>query len=86
MKVATVICHARFLDLAAFDETLRASGYGIHYLDAGCDDLALDPRGADLVVVLGGPISAHALGDYPFIVEEMDLLQARVAADRPTSP
>ena len=84
MKVATVICHARFLDLAAFDETLRASGYGIHYLDAGCDDLALAPRGADLVVVLGGPISAYALEDYPFIAEEMALLQARVAADRPT--
>ncbi len=34
--------------------------------------------------MLGGPIAAYALEDYPFIADEMALLQARVAADRPT--
>ena len=84
MRTAAIICHARFLDLAAFDETLRASGHQIHYFDAGCDDLAWDPVAPDLVVVLGGPIGADELENYPFIADEMALLKARVAADRPT--
>lgn len=84
MKTAAIVCHARFLDLAAFDETLRGSGYQICYFDAGCDDLAFDPVDTDLVVVLGGPIAAYEVEDYPFIAAEMALLQARVAADRPT--
>jgi GMP synthase (glutamine-hydrolysing) len=84
VKTAAIICHARFLDLAAFDETLRASGYQIRYFDAGCDDLTFDPTAPDLVVALGGPIAAYQLEDYPFIADEMSLFQARVAEDRPT--
>jgi GMP synthase (glutamine-hydrolysing) len=84
MKVAAAICHARFLDLVAFEEPLRTAGYQGHYVDAGGGDSAFDPRAADLVVVLGGPISAYAVEDYPFIADEMALLRARVAANRPT--
>lgn len=84
MKTAAVICHARFLDLATFDETLRACGYQIRYYDAGYDAFTFDPVDADLVVVLGGPIGAYELEDYPFIADEMVILRARVAADRPT--
>ena len=84
MKTAAIICHARFLDLAAFDETLRACGYQIRYFDAGCDDLTFAATTPDLVVVLGGPIAAYQTKDYPFIADEMSLLQTRVAADRPT--
>ena len=84
MKTAAVICHARFLDLAAFDETLRAGGYHIRYYDAGYDAFTLDPIDTDLVVVLGGPIGAHELEDYPFIADEIAILRTRVAADRPT--
>jgi hypothetical protein len=39
MRVAVTVCHARFLDLAAFEEPLRAAGYEVHYVDAGYDDL-----------------------------------------------
>ena len=54
MKTAAIICHARFLDLAGFDETLRAAGYQIRYYDAGCDDLTFDSVAPDLLVALGG--------------------------------
>src|SRR6267143_1227341 len=84
MKTAAVICHARFLDLAAFEETLQASGYQIHYYDAGYDAFTFDPVNEDLVVVLGGPISVYEQEDYPFIADEIAILQARVAADKPT--
>jgi hypothetical protein len=39
MKTAAVICHARYLDLAAFDEPLRACGYHVRYYDAGYDSV-----------------------------------------------
>ena len=84
MKTAAVICHARFLDLAAFDETLQASGYQFRYYGAGYDAFTFDPVDPDLVVVLGGPIGAYELEDYPFIADEIALLRARVTADRPT--
>jgi len=38
----------------------------------------------DLVVVLGGPIGAYEQEDYPFIADEIAILRARVAANRPT--
>lgn len=84
MKTAAVVCHARFLDLAAFDAPLHASGYQIHYYDAGYNAFTFDPVDPNLVVVLGGPISAYELEDYPFLAEEMAILKARVSADRPT--
>jgi hypothetical protein len=52
MKTAAVICHARYLDLAAFDEPLRACGYHVRYYDAGYDSFGLDPVATDLVTVL----------------------------------
>jgi GMP synthase (glutamine-hydrolysing) len=84
MKSAAIICHARFLDLASFDDILRGRGYAIHYHDAGCDPLTFDPVEADLVVALGGPISAYRLEDYPFLHDEIAILKTRIAADRPT--
>jgi len=84
MKTAAVICHARFLDLAAFDKPLRSCGYEVHYYDAGYDEFTFDPVETDLVVVLGGPIGAYELEDYPFITDEIAVLRARVAVDRPT--
>jgi GMP synthase (glutamine-hydrolysing) len=36
------------------------------------------------VIVLGGPMGAYELEDYPFIADESAILRARVAADRPT--
>ena len=84
MKTAAVICHARFLDLAAFDKPLQSCGYEVRYYDAGYDAFTFDPVETDLVVVLGGPIGAYELEDSPFIADENAVLRARVAVDRPT--
>lgn len=84
MKTAAIVCHARFLDLAAFDEPLQAAGYLIRYFDAGCDALTFDPVATDLVVVLGGPMGAYEVEDYAFLSDEMALLRTRVGAGRPT--
>lgn len=85
MKSAIAIRHVHFEDLGAFAPALARAGYEIGYLDAGVHDLkALRPEGPDLLIVLGGPIGAHEEAAYPFLADEIDLLQARMAANRPT--
>jgi GMP synthase (glutamine-hydrolysing) len=83
-KICTALRHVAFEDLGSFEPVLRAAGYAITYVEAGYDDLtALDPLSSDLVVVLGGPIGAYDDGDYPFLRDELRLIEARLAAGRP---
>jgi GMP synthase (glutamine-hydrolysing) len=54
-------------------------------LEAGIDDLAgVETLNADLVIVLGGPIGAYEENSYPHLIQEMRLLERRLAADAPT--
>lgn len=56
LKTAIVLRHVAFEDLGSFADTLSGRGYDIRYLEAGCD--SLDPaRDADLLILLGGPVS-----------------------------
>lgn len=45
---------------------------------------SLTPLKADLVVVLGGSISAYEERAYPFLVDELKFLERRLAEDLPT--
>src|SRR6266513_63242 len=83
MKMALAICHARFLDLASFEDVLAAHGFRVIFLDAGYDDLALNGLNPDVVITLGGPVSAFDLADYPWIEDEMRLLSECMRAGRP---
>ena len=85
MKSALVIRHVGFEDLGAFAGPIRDAGYTTHYWDPGGDDLrSRTPETADLLVVLGGPIGAYEDETYPFLKAEIDCLEQRLAADRPT--
>jgi GMP synthase (glutamine-hydrolysing) len=85
MKQATVIRHLAFEDLGNLAEALHQQNYAITYVEAGLDNLAsLDPLTPDLVVILGGPIGAYDEQDYPFLLDELYLLEKRLAADVPT--
>ena len=56
----------------------------VRVLDAGIDDLAaLDPLEPELVVVLGGPIGVYEQEIYPFLADELRILEARLKAGRP---
>ncbi len=82
---AVVLRHVAFEDLGSFAEPLTRRGYRIEYLDAGSD--ALDRpgvAGADLLIVLGGPIGAGDDRQYPFLADETRLLERRLDAGRPT--
>ena len=85
MPTAVAIRHVCFEDLGSFAAVLSARGFDVTYLDAGVDDLAsLDAIAPDLLVVLGGPIGAYEEAIYPFLADELRLLERRLAADRPT--
>jgi GMP synthase (glutamine-hydrolysing) len=84
-KTVVAVRHVHFEDLASFGEMLHARGYAVAYRDAGVDDLAaLDPLAPDLLVLLGGPIGAYEDDAYPFLADELRLLEHRLAAGRPT--
>jgi GMP synthase (glutamine-hydrolysing) len=85
LRTAVAIRHVHFEDLGAFAGPIRDAGYAIEFRDIGTDELgtgnALDP---ELVIVLGGPIGAYEEDNYPFLVQELTLLEKRLATARPT--
>lgn len=85
MKSALAIRHVAFEDLGSFERVLGDRGYRLAYAEAGLDDVgSLDPLGPDLLIVLGGPIGAYEEASYPFVLDEVRLLEKRLAADLPT--
>jgi GMP synthase (glutamine-hydrolysing) len=85
VKTALCLRHVAFEDLGIFEPILNERGYKVTYWEAGADDLsAINPLEPDLLVVLGGPIGVYELDDYPFLKDEIALLEKRLAADLPT--
>jgi GMP synthase (glutamine-hydrolysing) len=85
MKHAIVIRHIAFEDLGNLAEVLDRHDYALTYVEAGLDNVAsIDSLTPDLVVILGGPIGAYDEQDYPFLVDELRLLETRLNADLPT--
>jgi GMP synthase (glutamine-hydrolysing) len=82
---AVVLRHVAFEDLGSFATILGRHGFTIATREAGLDDLAaIDPLAPDLLIALGGPIGVYEEESYPFIADELRLLERRLAADRPT--
>lgn len=85
MKTAWAIRHLRFEDLGLLDPLLRARGYAIHYHDAAADlptPMACDS--ADLLVVLGGPMTADDHAGHANLRDEVEILRQRRTRDLPT--
>ncbi len=84
-RIVQAIRHVGFEDLGSFAVSLQEAGYDIDYIDvAEHDPVTLDPRGADILVVLGGPIGVYDHESYPVVTDEIELLKQRLAADLPT--
>lgn len=85
MKTCVAIRHVAFEDLGSFHPPLAAAGYSVRTVEAGIDDFAaLDESAIDLLVILGGPIGAYEVDNYPFLVSELQLIGTRLRAGRPT--
>jgi GMP synthase (glutamine-hydrolysing) len=84
MKQAVALRHVAFEDLDALAGPLAARGYAVRYCEAPTDDLtAPELAAADLLIVLGGPISAYEDDLFPFLKAEIALIERRVAAGLP---
>ena len=85
MKNAVVLRHVGFEDLGSLAIPLRQKNYQVNYIDIAPGALHnLDPLAPDLLVVLGGPIGVYDEQDYPFVADEIRLLEKRLAVDLPT--
>ncbi|PAU76107.1 glutamine amidotransferase [Halomonas salipaludis] len=84
MKVAHVIRHIHFEDLGLLTPVLADHGYHHYYWDVGVDDLnELERMTPDLLVILGGPLSANDVDAYPFLAIEQRLAKRQIASGRP---
>ncbi|HYM33827.1 MAG TPA: glutamine amidotransferase [Steroidobacteraceae bacterium] len=79
-----VICHVAFEDLGLWEAPLAKRGT-VRYFQAGIDDLApCTTEQPDLLVIMGGPISAYETDQYPFIEDELKLIKQRLDKKLPT--
>lgn len=83
MPHALAIRHVAFEDLGILGEVLTTRGFEIAYVDAVGGLSGVDPLRPDLLVVLGGPIGVYEEDAYPFLSDELRLLERRLAAGRP---
>jgi len=84
MKRAVALRHLAFEDLGLLGDELSAARYEASYRDAGVDglaDLRLDRD--DLLVVLGGPIGAYDDDRYPFLADELRLIEDSLRREVP---
>lgn len=85
LKMAAAVRHVGFEDLGSFQMPIERAGYEIRYYDIGEHDLStLDAIGTDLLIVLGGPVGVYETDTYPFLADEIAILEKRLDADRPT--
>lgn len=81
---AIVLQHDKSINLGNLGPVLVEHGYDIHVVDATSEDLsAIDPRDGDLLIVLGGDQGAYETEQYPFLLDEMQLIRTRIDAELP---
>lgn len=84
-RKAVVLRHVAFEDPGLLAPLLERGGWDVTLLEAARADLThVAIALADLLVVLGGPIGVNDSEDYPFLTQELTLLERRLADDRPT--
>jgi len=82
MKNAVAIYHVAFEDAGTLGPVLEDRGVAITYLQAGRDDLS-PALSADLVLVLGGPIGIYEIDRYPFLKDELAIVETVVTKGIP---
>jgi GMP synthase (glutamine-hydrolysing) len=84
MKIALALRHLAFEDLGLIEPLLRERGFEVRYHEVGVDDFtAIDLDAVDLLIALGGPVSAADERNYPWLADEVALLRRRLDATRP---
>jgi len=85
IKKCLAVRHVVFEDLGLLGPLVSSRGYGVRYHNAGVQPIDAETLLApDLLIVHGGPIGVYETDTYPFIVNEIAAVAARVAAGKPT--
>ena len=81
----TAIRHMCSNGLCTLTDVLDERNIPYHYIDSYKDDLAVyDPLDPNPLIVLGGTCGVYQTDDYPFLQDEVEILERRMAADLPT--
>jgi GMP synthase (glutamine-hydrolysing) len=84
MPVVLAIRHVAFEHLGTLEQEFIHRGYQIRYWDAGIHDVSiLKAPSPDLLVVLGGPIGAYEEDTYPFLKDELQIIESRLKQELP---
>jgi GMP synthase (glutamine-hydrolysing) len=84
-RSAIALRHVAFEDLGLLAPIMERAGWNVSFCEAAVDDLTHPSiGGADLLVVLGGPIGVYETDSYPFIAREIALLERRLSRGLPT--
>lgn len=84
MKSVVAIRHLGFEHLGVWDRALTERGFAIRYCDPARENLGtLDVAEPDLLVVLGAPIGAFDDDLYPFLSDEVRLIERRLEVGKP---
>ncbi len=63
----------------------ESQGFSTEHVEGYATDFSrIDPLEPDILVVLGGAMGVYEADLYPYLHEEIRILKARIAADRPT--
>lgn len=86
MKQKTVIAirHVYFEDLGSFEKVLFQKGYDVQYVEADLNLLnKVDALKPDLLVILGAPVSVYDQAQFPWILNELKIVQERLSSKKP---
>lgn len=81
MKTLVAVRHLHCEHLGALEPLFVAEGYAVRYVEAPTARFS-EQGPADLLVLLGGPISVNDDRDYPFLNEELAFVAAQLRAER----
>ena len=84
MPTVLAVRHLGFEHLGVWQGVLERRGFEVRYCDPARAELAtVDAAENDLLVVLGAPIGAFDDALYPFLTEEVRLIERRLASGKP---
>lgn len=82
-KTVVVLRHLMFENLGTLTSILIKRNYQVIYIDVGVDHFDFFLEDADLLIILGGPISVYDHALYPYLNTEIELVRRRLASGLP---
>ncbi len=84
MTTALAIRHMYSGSMFNLQTSLEAHGIAHRTVEGFSTDLSkIDPLEPDILIVMGGAMGVYEADTYPYLYQEMDIIRARVKADKP---